>query len=182
MDAVLLRWRGATVTRGRALQVGGILLLLLLGVALPYVSLDHLDQSFAPVRSSARLLGAGILLALDPTHFPTYRPEARESFNLAFNVVGVAPALQQLGSLMAVASVWGLFFDEINKFLWWPLHLAGYLLIAVPVPLLLGAGLVRDTGVTVVIGPAWVASVLAGGLILLATLRSRSRIDTYGGI
>lgn len=182
MDAVLFRWRGATVTRGRALQVGALLLLLLLGVTLPYLSLDHLDQSFAPVRSSARVLGAGTLLALDPTYFPSYTPDTREAFNLAFNVAGVAPVLQQLGSLMAVVSVWGLFFDEINKFLWWPLHLSGYLLSAVPVPLFVGAGLVRDTGVTIGIGAGWVASVLAGVLILVTTLRSRSRIDTYGGV
>lgn len=182
MDAVLFRWRGATVTRGRALQVAAILVLLLLGVTLPYLSLDHLNQSFAPVRSSAGVLGAGTLLALDPTYFPSYTPDTREAFNLAFNVAGVAPVLQQLGSLMAVATVWGLFFDEINKFFWWPLHLSGYLLVAVPVPLFIGAGLVRETGVTIGIGPAWVASVLAGVAILVATLRSRSRIDTYGGV
>jgi hypothetical protein len=29
----------------------------------------------------------------------------------------------------------GLFFDEINKFFWWPLHLSGYLLVLVPIPL-----------------------------------------------
>lgn len=182
MEAVLFRWRGATVTRGRAVQVGAVLLLLLLGVTLPYLSLDHLDQSFAPVRSSARVLGAGTLLGLDPTYFPSYSPDAREAFNLAFNAAGVAPVLQQLGSLMAVATVWGLFFEEINKFLWWPLHLAGYLLIAVPVPLFVGASMVRDTGVTIGIGPGWLPSVLAGVVILVTTLRSRSRIDTYGGV
>ena len=31
VDKVLMRWRGATVTVARALQVGGILVLLLLG-------------------------------------------------------------------------------------------------------------------------------------------------------
>lgn len=182
MDVVLFRWRGATVTRGRALQVGSILLLLLLGMTLPYLSVDHLDQSFAPVRSAARLLGAGMLLGLDPIYFPSYSPATREDFNLAFNAAGVAPVLHQLGSLMAVATVWGLFFDEINKFLWWPLHFSSYLLIAVPIPLLIGANMIRDTGVTIGIGAGWVASVLAGAVILAATLRSRSRIDTYGGV
>ena len=182
MDTILFRWRSATVTRGRALQVGAVLLLLLLGVTLPYLSLEHLDQSFAPVRSTARVLGAGTLLGLDPTYFPSYTPDTREVFNLAFNVAGVAPVLQQLGSLLAVATVWGLCFDEINKFLWWPLHLSGYLLIAVPVPLLVGASMVRDTGVTIGVGTGWVASVLAGVVILVATLRSRDRIDTYGGV
>ena len=182
MDAVLFRRRGITVTRGRALEVGAILLLLLLGVTLPYLSLEHLDQSFAPVRSAARLLGAGTLLALDPTYFPSYTPDTREAFNLAFNVAGVAPVLQQLGSLMAVVTVWGLCYDEINKFLWWPLHLSSYPLIVVPVPLLIGAGMIRGTGVTIGIGPGWVGSVLAGVVVLVATLRSRSRIDTYGGV
>ena len=54
MDKVLVRWRGATVTRGRALQVGGILVLLLLGVVLPYLTLEHFDQSFEVTREMAR--------------------------------------------------------------------------------------------------------------------------------
>ena len=130
----------------------------------------------------AGLLGAGTLLALDPTYFPSYSPEVRESFNQAFNVVGIAPVLQQLGSLVALVTCWGLLLDEINKFLWWPLHVSGYLLAVVPVPLFVGASLVRGTGVTLDLGPAWVASVLAGALILVATFRSRDRIDTYGGV
>jgi hypothetical protein len=54
MDKVLVRWRGATVTGARALQVGGILVLLLLGVVLPYLTLEHFDQSFEVTREMAR--------------------------------------------------------------------------------------------------------------------------------
>lgn len=180
LDAVLLRWRGATVTVGRAAQVGGIALGLLLGLVLPYLTLEHLDNSFAPVRTSARLPGAGTLLGLDPTYFPSYDPAVREQMNLALNVAGVAPVLQIFGSLIAVVTCWGLLVDEINKFLWWPLHLSGYVLLAAPIALLVGDYLLNVSRVTLDLGPAWLPAALTGIAILLFTFRSRSRIDTYG--
>jgi hypothetical protein len=102
--------------------------------------------------------------------------------NLAFNVIGVAPGLQEIGTVVAAVTCWGLFFDEINKFLWWPLHLSGYVLVVVPIPLLVGLYMLRASRVTVSVGPAWVPAVLAGLLILVVTFRARSRIDSYGGV
>ena len=177
-----MRWRGATVTGARALQVGGILVLLLLGVLLPYLTLEHFDESFAIVRETASLTGAGDLTGLDATYLPSYDPYVRPDFNVAFNVLGVGPTLQIFGSLVAAATCWGLFYDEINKFFWWPLHLSGYLLIAVPIPLFIGLNMVRDLRVDASLGTGWIPAVLAGILILVVTLRARDRIDTYGGV
>jgi hypothetical protein len=182
VDKVLVRWGGARVTTGRALQVGGILVLLLLGVVLPYVTLEHLDESFAVVTETASLSGAGVLTGMDATYLPSYNPEIRPDFNVAFNVLGIGPTLQIFGSLVAAASCWGLFYDEINKFFWWPLHLSSYLLIAVPIPLFVGLSMVRGLGVNARIELGWIPAVLAGVLILVVTLRARDRIDTYGGV
>ncbi len=182
MDKVLVRFGGAVVTGARALQVGGILVLLLLGVVLPYLTLEHLDQSFAVIRETATLPNAGDLTGLDPTYLPSYDPELRPEFNVALNVLGVGPTLQIFGSLVAAVTCWGLFYDEINKFFWWPLHLSSYLLIAVPIPLFIGLNMVRDLQVTASLRIGWVPAVLAGILILVVTLRARGRIDTYGGV
>jgi hypothetical protein len=65
----------------------------------------------------------------------------RSQMNLAFNVIGLGPGLQEVGTLVAAATCWGLFFDEINKFFWWPLHLSGYVLVVVPIPHPLFVGL-----------------------------------------
>jgi hypothetical protein len=182
VDKVLVRWGGARVTTGRALQVGGILVLLLLGVVLPYVTLEHLNESFAVVTETASLSGAGGLTGMDATYLPSYSPEIRPDFNVAFNVLGIGPTLQIFGSLVAAATCWGLFYDEINKFFWWPLHLSSYLLIAVPIPLFVGLSMVRGLGVNARIELGWIPAVLAGVLILVVTLRARDRIDTYGGV
>ena len=182
VDMVLMRWRGATVTVARALQVGGILVLLLLGAVLPYLTLEHFDQSFAVTRETASLTDAGDLTGLDATYLPSYDPAVRPEFNVALNVLGVGPTLQIFASLVAAVTCWGLFYDEINKFFFWPLHLSSYLLIAVPIPLFLGLNMVRDLQVSADLGPAWIFAVLAGVLILVVTLRARARIDTYGGV
>jgi hypothetical protein len=138
-DAVLVRRRGVTITRGRAAQVGMVLLALLLGAVLPYVTLEHYDGRFELVRTTADLPETGGLLnGMDPTFLPSYDIVVRSDMNTAFNVIGLAPGVQQLGSLVAAVTCWGLFFDEINKFLWWPRHLSGYLLVVVPMPLFVG--------------------------------------------
>jgi hypothetical protein len=102
--------------------------------------------------------------------------------HVAGHVQLFAPGLQEIGTLVAAATCWGLFFDEINKFFWWPLHLSGYLLVVVPIPLFIGLHLLRAKRVVVSAGPAWVPAVLAGLLILIVTFRARSHIDTYRGI
>jgi hypothetical protein len=178
-----MHWRAITITRERAAQVGGLLVLLILGMVLPYVTMEHYNARIEVVRSTARLWGAGGLLnGIDPSLLPSYEAAMRSQMNLAFNVIGFAPGLQQIGTLVAAATCWGLFFDEINKFFWWPLHLSGYLLVVVPIPLFVGLYLVRATGVTISAGPGWVPAVLAGILILVVTFRARGRIDTYGSI
>lgn len=183
VGAILMHWRGITITRGRAAQVGGLLVLLLLGAVLPYVTMEHYDARTELVRSTARLFGAGGLLnGIDPSYMPSYDVAVRPQMNLAFNVIGLAPGLQEIGTLVAAATCWGLFFDEINKFFWWPLHLSGYLLVVVPLPLFVGLYLLRASRVTVSAGPGWVPAVLAGILVLVVTFRARNRIDTYGSI
>ena len=147
VDKVLVRFGGAVVTGARALQVGGILLAAARRrPAVP--DMEHLDESFAVIRETASLPAAGDLTELDAIYMPSYDPEVRPAFNVAFNVLGIGPTLQIFGSLVAAATCWGLFYDEINKFFWWPLHLSGYLLIAVPIPLFIGLNTVRDLGVT----------------------------------
>jgi hypothetical protein len=180
---VLLHWRGITITWERAMQVGGLLILLVLGAILPYVTMEHYNARTELVRSTAQLFGAGGLLSgIDPSYLPSYDVVVRSQMNLAFNVIGVAPGLQEVGTVVAAVTCWGLFFDEINKFLWWPLHLSGYVLVVVPIPLLVGLYMLRAIRVTISVGPAWVPAVLAGLLILAVTFRARSRIDSYGGV
>lgn len=178
-----MHWRGLTLTRERAAQVGGLLVLLLLGAVLPYVTMEYYNARTELVWSTARLFGAADLLnGIDPSYMPSYDVAVRSQMNLAFNVIGLAPGLQEIGTVVAAVTCWGLFFDEINKFFWWPLHLSGYLLVVVPLPLFVGLYLLRATRVTVSAGPGWVPAVLAGILVLVVTFRARSRIDSYGGI
>jgi hypothetical protein len=50
--ATLMHWRGLTITRERAAQVGGMLVLLLLGAVLPYVTMEHYNARIELVRST----------------------------------------------------------------------------------------------------------------------------------
>ena len=116
------------------------------GRLLPYVTMQEHDNARTElIRSTARLFGAGGLLnGIDPSYMPSYDVAVVSQMNLAFNVIGLAPGLQEIGTLVAAATCSArLFFDEINKFFWWPLHLSGYLLVVVPLPLFVGLYLLR---------------------------------------
>jgi hypothetical protein len=65
----LMHWRGLTITRDRAAQVGGLLVLLVLGTVLPYVTMEYYNARTELVRSTARLFDAGGLLSgIDPSY------------------------------------------------------------------------------------------------------------------
>ena len=182
-DRVLFRRPGVTITRNRALQVGGTTVLLVLGIALPYVMVEHLNNTAELVRHREALFGASRMLGgLDPTFVPSFRPETVPQVKVALNVAAAAPGLQELGSIAALVACWGLVYDEINKFFWWPLHLAAYPLLVGPLLLLVGVRLLRAQDITVAVGPGWVPGFLAGVLVLVVSLRSHHRIDTYAGV
>jgi hypothetical protein len=71
---VLLHWRGITIRWERALQVGGLLVLLVLGAVLPYVTMEYYNARTELVRSTTQLFGAGGLLSgIDPSYLPRRR-------------------------------------------------------------------------------------------------------------
>ena len=179
-DPVLLRRGNLVVTRTRLLQAGGVLVLLLLGAVLPYVSLPYLNGASEPVTGRPRLFGAAQLLGgLDPTYLPGYAPPRRSDYDLALNFAAAGPGLQQIGTVVAALTCWALVTEEINRFAWWFFHLAGYPLVLAPVALLVGDVLLHRLDVAAGVGPAWVASLLAGALVLVASWRARPRIDSY---
>lgn len=179
-EPVLLRRGNLVVTRRRALQAGGVLVLLVLGAVLPYVSLVYLNDASEQVTGRPRLFGAASLLGgLDPTYLPGYRAGVRSDYDLALNLAAAGPGLQQIGTVVAALTCWALVTEEINRFAWWFLHLAGYPLVLAPVALLVGRVLLGRLDVGVGLGPAWVAGLLAGALVLVATWRARRRIDSY---
>jgi hypothetical protein len=180
-DRVLLRRGNLVVTQGRAAVVGAVVVLLVLGALLPYVTLDYLDAGSAPVTASPRLAGAANLLGgVDPTYLPGYRLELRDAYNLALTLAAAGPGLQEIGTVVALLSCWSLLTEEVNRIAWWFVHLSAYPLVLGPVPFLVGAVQLRGLDVALGVGFAWVAGLLAGVLVGVASWRARSRIDTYG--
>ena len=84
--------------------------------------------------------------------------------------------------VVALVTLVALLMDEINKFFFWPLHLAGWVLVLATVLLWLGAVRLGRLGVELSLGPGWVPLLVAGALVLVFTFRARTRIDTYGGV
>ena len=54
---------------------------------------------------------------------------------LALNVFNLGASMHQVAAVVAVLVCWALLPDEVNKFFWWPLHLAGWALALGVVPL-----------------------------------------------
>ena len=180
-DPVLLRRGNLVVTRSRVLLVGSVVVLVVLGAVLPYVTLSYYNYASEPVIGRPRLFGAaGLLGGVDPTYLPGYAQQIRSSYNLALNFAAAGPGLQQIGTVVAVLSCWALLTEEINRIAWWFLHLSAYPLLLAPFPLLIGAHRLHVLDVGVGVGPGWVPGLLAGVLVWLGSWRARQRIDTYG--
>lgn len=172
--------RGVTLTRDRVVPAAASVVLVVGGALLPYLRMQYLD--FAVQLVDARLTlfpSATLVRGIDPLWLPATE---LDRLPLALNVFNLGASMHQVGAVVAVLLCWALFADEINKFFWWPLHLAGWLLALGAVPLLAGLGMLRSAGVVVGLGVGWVPLTLAGVVILVSTFGARSRLDTYGGI
>jgi hypothetical protein len=178
------RVSGFSFSRPRLLQVGGILALILLGSLLPYLAMPYINYAAEPAQENASLFPAATFIrGVDPLWLPGYTPgPATAQIQLALTVFNLGPSFQQIGVVVAVLFCWALFQDEINKFFWWPLHLSGWLLALAPVPLLVGLHQLHAAHVDITVRIGWLPVALAGVLILVATFRSRTRIDTYASI
>jgi hypothetical protein len=180
-EQVLLQRGNLVVTRSRAGVVGAVVVLLVLGAVLPYITLSYFDAASQATTASPRLFGAARLLGgVDPTYLPGYQPAIRSSSNLALNLAAAGPGLQQIGTVVALVACWGLLTEEVNRIVWWFLHLSAYPLVLAPVPLLVGAARLRGLDVPVGVGAGWVPGLLAGVLVGVSSWRARERIDTYG--
>jgi hypothetical protein len=166
------------------LTVAAIVALLLIGSLLPYLSMPYVTFSVEPAVMSGSLFpAADFIRGIEPRWLPDFSPgPVSDRIDLALQILNLGPSLQQAGVVIGVLSCIALCQDEINKFLWWPLHLSGWMLALSVVPLFVGIYLLRQADVAISLTLAWVPLVLAGVLILVTTIRARGRIDTYGSI
>ena len=178
-----MHWRNLTFNVERSVAVGAVVLLVILGFVLPYLTMEYINFASEIVTRTVGLTEAASLLGgLDPTYITGYELARRDNYTLALNVMAAAPNIQQVTAVIVAVACFGLFADEINKFMWWPLHLAAYPLLLTPIPLFIGLNLLRAQDVTVSLGLAWIPGALAGAVALFVSLRARKRLDTYGGI
>lgn len=168
-------------TRGRIAQVVAIVAVGITGAFLPYLFLVYENYTSEVVRATYPLWpAAGLLSVLNLTYLPS-AAESLDQLQRGVDLMSLGAHAHQVGLVMAVLTAWGLFMDEINKFLWWPLHLAGWILSLGTFALIIGWLLLRAVQVDVQILVGWVPLLAAGILTLVFTFRSRSRIDTYRG-
>jgi hypothetical protein len=175
--------RGAfTFTRGRVGAAVAVAVLAVVGSALRYLTLGYDDFASQPIRPThAMWPSTDMLRGLDLGYLTAGPGVSQDALSHALDFVLLGATLQQVGMVVAILTVIGLSMDEINKFLWWPLHLAGWCLALGPIALFIGTARWRSLGVDVVVGPGWVPLALDGVLVLVLTFRSWSRIDNYRG-
>lgn len=178
------RFAGFSVTRPRVLSIAVLIALLVLGCLLPYLSMPYITFSVERALESASLFpAADFIRGIEPQWLPGYHPgPTSDAIAVALQVFNLGPNLQEFGLIVAVLTCWSLFQDEMNKFLWWPLHLSGWMLALGPVALLVGLHLLHAAQVSVTLSAGWIPLAVAGVLTLVTTFRARGRIDTYASI
>ena len=176
-----MRWRQFTFTRGRIVQAALIVVVGVVGALLPYLRVVYENFASEVVEETKSLWPAAAWLrSLSIGYLPS--AGTPEQVQRGIDLMNLGAHAHEVGLVIAVATVWGLFMDEINKFVWWGLHVGGWLLALATLPLLGGWLLLRrvDADVSVLVG--WVPLLAAGVLAIVFTLRARSRLDTYAGV
>jgi hypothetical protein len=171
-----------TFTRARVLPAAVVVVVLIIGIPLPYLTLGYEDFASQPVRPTLALWPmAALMRVLSLTYLPASADVGPDTLQRGVDFLTLGSTAHQVGLVVVILTIWGLFMDEINKFLWWPLHLAGWILVLGTVALWVGLLIFHSAGVDAQLGPGWVPFLLAGIAVLVLTFGSRSRIDSYRG-
>jgi hypothetical protein len=174
---------GYTFNRARVIPAAVVVVLALVGSLLPYLTLGYENFASERIRPTHALWpGADLMRRVDLLYLTAGPGVTLDQLQRAVDVFVAGATAQQIGVVVSVLTLVGLFKDEMNKFFWWPLHLSGWLLCLGAVGVLVGSAMLRDLGVDVVLGPGWAPLAVAGVVVLILTFRSRSRIDSYRGI
>ncbi len=171
-----------TFNRPRIIEVAAIVVIPVIGALLPYLTLGYENYTSEPVRPTASLFPAAqIIRLLNLVYVPAAEGGNPDDVLRGIDLMAFGSSAHQVGMIVAILTCWGLFMDEINKFLWWPLHLSGWILIAGTIAMWAGVLWLQSLGVDAHLGPGWLPLTIAGIGILVITFRARSRIDTYRG-
>ena len=143
--------------------------LVLLSVVLPHVAVTSSDwpRSLIPaglyfLNAQPSMLGPGV---------------AASQLITALTVTYLGLGFHQLGALLALLTFWLLAADDMNRWLYRLLVISGWMLTLCVPPVLIGSRLLDRAGVPATPGWAWLPTLLAGVLIIVACRRSRDRID-----
>lgn len=171
-----------TFTVLRIVQVAIIVILPLIGVALPYLTLGYQNYASESVNVTEPLFPvAQLIRTLNVQYVPSLTDVSPDDIQRGVDLLAFGTTAHQVALFTAIFTCWGLFMDEINKFLWWPLHLSGWVMILGTAAVWAGVIWWQGRGVDVALGPGWLPFTLGGLAILVITFRTRGRLDTYRG-
>lgn len=156
--------------RRRGWLVGAVGVLLLLSLVLPHVAVTN-----GPGYGRSLLLSSFYFLHVRSGTFSgaVNQPQLAVGFNVTYLGLG----MHQLGLLLGAATFWSLYPDEVNRWLYRMLVIAGWLLTLSAPTVVLGRVLIDGAGVPASLGLAWLPLMISGVTITVAARRARSRID-----
>lgn len=148
-------------------------LLLVLSFTLPTVSIRGADLPDIPF---GRSLVPSALYFLDvlPAEFGNL---ATPALAVSFNVTYLGMAMIQFGLVLTLLTFFVLAGDDINRWLWWLLAAGAWLIALGAVACLIGWFLINQASVPASLGLAWLASLVSGVSMIIASHRAKERID-----
>jgi hypothetical protein len=171
-----------TFSRNRVIQVLLMIVPGIVGAALHYFTLGYTNFSSEPVRETVSLWPAARLTTVLSLGYLPATSGTPDQLQHGLDFINLGGHCHEVGLVVAVLSCWGLFMDEINKFVWWPLHISGWLLVLGTAATIGGWAIWRGLGVDVHLGPGWIPLSASGILIIVFTFLAWSRVDRSRGL
>lgn len=175
--------RAYTITRPRIVTVAVIAVVCVVGALLPYLTITYLDFASEQIRPTHALFPTTKMLStMDIGYFPSSARSNADTIGHGIALLQLGSTLQEVGLVVAIVTSACIFMNEINKFLWWPFVISGFLLVLGPVFFFLGAHTMSGAAVSLSVRFGWVPLLLAGVFVIVTALRNRSRLDSYRGV
>lgn len=180
---IAMAQRAYTITRNRIAIVVAVVVVGIFGALLPYLTVTYLNFTSEVVRPTHALFPTtGMLGTMDISYFPSASRSSLNTLQHGIDLLQLGATMQEVGLVAAIITISCIVMNEINKFFWWPMIIAGFLLALGPISFFIGAHLMSGARVSLSVGFGWVPLLVVGLFVIVVALRSRSRMDTYRGV
>jgi hypothetical protein len=159
---------------GRTIMGVSALLLMIMSAVLPHV----LVQSATVLPGRSLIPATHFFLIANPNAEAFQEATSVADAGMGISITYLGLAFQEIGLLTGVASFWVLIVEDVGRWTRRLVMVSGVALLLGASTVVLGYQLLVNAGIPTLLGSAWLATLLAGVIMVIGGLLARKRMVT----